>query len=230
MSKRNILFGVLLLVLNLTLMAGCANSVDSGDDSDTILRIDAVSPSPLESDIDEPLPAADSVEVRVTGIPRGGAAANPLNDVVLERYIMRFAPGIVTGAGTITELPAVDFTEVVPSGGGVTFDAIAVPLFVKDSGIIAGQTNATVVIEGRDTLGNFASTSAGFNIVMANFAIDTDGDGVADDNDNCPDVPNVSQGDRDGDDVGDVCDNCADDFNPTQDDGNGNGVGDVCEP
>lgn len=37
--------------------------------------------------------------------------------------------------------------------------------------------------------------------------VDTDGDGVFDDEDNCPDMPNPDQADIDGDTVGDVCDN-----------------------
>lgn len=38
---------------------------------------------------------------------------------------------------------------------------------------------------------------------------DADGDGVPDDNDNCPQVANASQVDSDGDGVGDACDACA---------------------
>lgn len=37
---------------------------------------------------------------------------------------------------------------------------------------------------------------------------DTDGDGVADGDDNCPDVSNADQADSDGDGMGDVCDAC----------------------
>ena len=119
---------------------------------------------------------------------------------------------------------------VVPAGGSGGFSAVAVPVGIKAMGLAPGTSNATVKVEGRDGLGNFAEASGSFNIVLANFAIDTDGDGVADENDNCPDIPNVSQGDGDVDDVGDVCDNCPDDFNPDQADGDGNGVGDVCDP
>ena len=38
--------------------------------------------------------------------------------------------------------------------------------------------------------------------------IDSDGDGVCDDVDNCVSTPNPNQEDGDGDGVGDVCDNC----------------------
>ena len=37
---------------------------------------------------------------------------------------------------------------------------------------------------------------------------DLDGDGVPDESDNCPSVPNADQLDADGDGVGDACDNC----------------------
>jgi hypothetical protein len=40
----------------------------------------------------------------------------------------------------------------------------------------------------------------------ARFEVDRDADGVLDDRDNCPDVPNVDQGDADGDHLGDACD------------------------
>ena len=59
--------------------------------------------------------------------------------------------------------------------------------------------------------------------------VDGDNDGVADGFDNCPDVPNPSQGDADGDGVGDRCDLCRDVANLNQTDGNANGVGDACE-
>jgi hypothetical protein len=64
------------------------------------------------------------------------------------------------------------------------------------------------------------------------------GDGVGDDCDNCPAVPNASQADRDGDGVGDACDNCPLRANPRQLDGDRStpggpprpdGVGDDCD-
>lgn len=60
-------------------------------------------------------------------------------------------------------------------------------------------------------------------------AVDTDGDGVTDDVDNCPATANPDQADADGDGVGDVCDNCVATANSYQEDYDGDGVGDVCD-
>ncbi|MCM4160272.1 hypothetical protein FHG64_04190 [Antarcticibacterium flavum] len=46
---------------------------------------------------------------------------------------------------------------------------------------------------------------------------DDDNDGVPNDDDNCPNVPNPGQEDADGDGVGDACDNCPNIANPNQD-------------
>ena len=72
--------------------------------------------------------------------------------------------------------------------------------------------------------------------------VDSDGDGVPDIEDNCPDEPNTDQADADVDGVGDVCDddidgdgvlntadNCPLDANPDQTDGDGDGDGDACD-
>ncbi len=71
---------------------------------------------------------------------------------------------------------------------------------------------------------------------------DTDGDGIPDDQDNCPRVVNPEQRDFDGDAVGDACDqdldsdgvpddedNCPRAVNPDQSDADGDGIGDACD-
>ncbi len=59
---------------------------------------------------------------------------------------------------------------------------------------------------------------------------DSDGDGVKDVCDNCPNVPNPDQLDSDVDKLGDVCDNCPQAHNPGQQDMDKDGIGDACDP
>ena len=79
--------------------------------------------------------------------------------------------------------------------------------------------------------------------------IDSDGDGVEDSVDNCPENYNPDQSDVDSDGIGDVCDNDGDDdiqdkdndgiedsidncpetYNPDQSDVDGDGIGDLCD-
>jgi hypothetical protein len=56
---------------------------------------------------------------------------------------------------------------------------------------------------------------------------DEDGDGISDDDDNCPLNPNPDQEDSDGDGVGDACDNCHNDPNKTDSGVCGCGIADT---
>jgi thrombospondin type 3 repeat protein len=58
---------------------------------------------------------------------------------------------------------------------------------------------------------------------------DSDGDGVPDSSDNCPNVSNANQADSDGDGVGNACDNCPNVSNTNQADTDGDGVGNACD-
>lgn len=63
---------------------------------------------------------------------------------------------------------------------------------------------------------------------MSDALIDTDGDGIPDDKDNCPKVANPDQVDEDGDGVGDACDPCPVDKDNSDPDGDG--VAGLCDP
>ena len=58
---------------------------------------------------------------------------------------------------------------------------------------------------------------------------DKDWDGVTNNDDNCPGIPNPDQADSDGDSVGNVCDRCPQISNPDQQDTDGDEVGDACD-
>lgn len=83
-------------------------------------------------------------------------------------------------------------------------------------------------------------------IVTGSQVTDSDGDGVADNNDNCPNVANPAQTDTDGDGIGDACDptpngdtdgdgvdnladNCPTVANPDQADADSDGFGNACD-
>ncbi len=58
---------------------------------------------------------------------------------------------------------------------------------------------------------------------------DSDGDGIKNNVDNCPNKANADQKDTDGDGKGDVCDNCPTVANSDQADSDNDGVGNVCD-
>ena len=58
---------------------------------------------------------------------------------------------------------------------------------------------------------------------------DLDGDGIQNQEDNCPSSANPNQKDSDNDSIGDVCDNCPQTENANQNDEDLNDVGDACD-
>jgi hypothetical protein len=87
-------------------------------------------------------------------------------------------------------------------------------------------------VGGIDAAGEWGYIESRFdNAVVLNQVeeIDSDGDGIRDPIDNCPDDYNPDQDDMDNDEIGDICDNCPNDPNPDQADSDGDGIGDVCD-
>ena len=108
-------------------------------------------------------------------------------------------------------------------------------------------------IYGESTLGDwtlivtdtFAGDGGSINLFEIEFCVaysDTDGDGITDFVDNCPETANADQGDLDNDGIGDVCDddvdgdgvanttdNCPEIANSDQADLDNDGIGDICD-
>ncbi len=74
-----------------------------------------------------------------------------------------------------------------------------------------------------------ADGSANSLLVSDSLGADTDGDGYADCQDNCPSKANPTQADADADGAGDACDNCKTIANVGQADKDKDGYGDACE-
>jgi hypothetical protein len=120
------------------------------------------------------------------------------------------------------------------SGGGICLDISAV--------LNVGPISSVAI-----TLATPADSIEWFFITEISFEVedgeqDSDGDGVLDDDDNCPAVANPDQADADGDNVGDSCDpdrdgdgvaddvdNCVSVPNADQDDLDEDGEGDACD-
>ncbi len=121
--------------------------------------------------------------------------------------------------------------------GGADDDGADVDGGDSDGGDVDGGD-----VDGGDTDGG---DTDGGDIDVQPCAVDTDGDGICQDLDNCPGTSNPLQADADGDDLGDACDACHDPdgdgrchvadncpgvANPLQQDEDFDGVGDACDP
>lgn len=98
--------------------------------------------------------------------------------------------------------------------------------FLKKSG---GIELPCVVPPVLDTDGDSVPDDLDNCAYTPNDQADGDGDGVGDACDNCPQTGNPDQADLDLDGVGDACDNCPADANSDQTDGDSDGEGDACE-
>jgi hypothetical protein len=109
-------------------------------------------------------------------------------------------------------------------------------VFIGDSSksyrIYYGNTFAEMPKYNRTEIYTTLSTSvvkASVQQINDKWNPDKDGDGIADDKDNCPWNSNPDQKDTDGDGVGDVCDNSPTKANRDQKDSDGDGVGDASD-
>lgn len=153
-----------------------------------------------------------------------------------------------------TATAGVDYTTTPASTSTITFaanvDAVTIAFAILDDGAYEGLEEISVRVLPSPNYGiNPPSLVTVFIIDDESPDADTDGDGVPNTQDNCPDNVNVDQLDTDDDGVGDVCDveptinpdrdgdgvanasdNCPDNANALQADVDNDGIGDICDP
>jgi hypothetical protein len=125
-------------------------------------------------------------------------------------------PALIWGtiAGVVT-----DFNTSKPIAGAVVSSSTGQAAITDKNGeymmaLPAGQVTLTCTANGYSSRES-VTTIAEWELMIINWALipqvsneDTDGDGIPDDEDNCPNVSNPDQKDGDGDRIGDVCDSC----------------------
>jgi hypothetical protein len=144
------------------------------------------------------------------------ANAVPSLSPLLRRALRAFAPLVLLLAG------AASAQSSDPNGGGNATNPECISGFCGAPQQNGGGCGCGC---GGSVLYNYTDDGKTYS-----YSDDADGDGVPDNFDNCPYVPNRDQADKDGDGVGDACDNCPLVSNKDQKDTNGNGIGDACDP
>ena len=144
-------------------------------------------------------------------------------------YTDRATEFTLSGADDYTEASSTGV--VVNSPNSVSFSTgnnTANGYIAKWTGVTAGDGSFSITAEHDAGYGGskgYAMTS----IMLQQFILDSDGDGVPNDSDNCPDTYNPDQNDVDADGIGDLCDNCLNTSNPDQNDIDADSVGDECD-
>ncbi|MFH1532659.1 MAG: N-acetylmuramoyl-L-alanine amidase [Pseudomonadota bacterium] len=161
---------------------------------------------PSESDF---LKSVDGQDKIAAGIASGACAY--FDTVCGDGPVTPPTTGILKGV----VYAAPDTADRIP-GATVTLD-IGPSVVADDVGywefvLVPGTYTATAAAPGYDPGSQTRTVVAGeeiwgsIGLQPASPAPDGDGDGVADEVDNCPDAPNEDQADGDGDGVGDACD------------------------
>gem|GEM_PF-3200238 len=156
-----------------------------------------------------------------TSLPGAPASCSESNGTTLVNDLWYTHVATCTGTLTVSTcgLTLVN-TRLIVYPGNTCPSAATVPLGCDDDTVNCGFGSSFVQIPVTTgqlvfiRLGVISGFGTGSLLVACSPSCpDSDGDGVCDANDNCPNTPNASQANADGDSVGDACDGCPTDPN-----------------
>ena len=130
----------------------------------------------------------------------------------------------IFGNSSLTDIEALDSMRIIQGNLSLVNNSS-----LNECCVLAFIINRNKVFGFIEISGN-APDCEDIVMVLEETCLDSDGDGIADPQDNCPLANNPDQSDIDTDGVGDMCDNCIDIANSGQEDDNGDGIGNVCQP
>jgi hypothetical protein len=124
--------------------------------------------------------------------------------------------------------------QTISEDAGASWGTPAIVNTVPDDVVVNELRTADISDRGSKMIWEYRNygdpdTSIFLHFSSTGIIVDSDGDGVADDVDNCPATFNPGQDDFDTDGLGDLCDNCPQVANSGQEDSDGDGVGDACD-
>jgi len=174
-----------------------------------------------------------SYDVIVSNIGSDAALGVTMTDILPIGVMYQSASITPSGSCSNSAGKVVCALATIGAGNSVTVHINVIP---NSEGVMTNSAHAVANQNDGDMSNNMA-----FFTVTATID-DIDGDGIQDENDNCPEISNVGQADMDRDGYGDICDadddgdsvpdnfdNCSMVVNSSQLDTDGDGKGDACD-
>ncbi len=110
--------------------------------------------------------------------------------------------GLIDGGAAVT----ISGSGFEPGASVLFGETAATTVTVQDDGTVRATSPAATVLSSVDILVRNPDGSGSIGRAAFAYSSDTDGDGVADPGDNCPEIANPDQADMDFDGIGNVCD------------------------